>query len=226
MFAPVADHGLLVSFSDAISDATSAAVLALDRALTDAPPIGFAECVPAFVNLLVEFDPLLTDHAQMRRNVERLLQDPVGAQGTGQWREVEVCYDDEFAPDVPAVAASTGLSVDEVINCHLQADYQVRMYGFAPGYAYLSGVPVAIQVPRKPVALRDIPAGSLLVAGPQCLVTTLTMPTGWSIIGRSPTRILGRDQRAPFLFDVGDRIRFKRVDRAQFEARNQARRDE
>jgi inhibitor of KinA len=93
------------------------------------------------------------------------------------------------------------------------------MYGFAPGYAYMSGVPLAMQVPRKPAAVRNIPAGSVLVAGPQCLVTTLTMPTGWSVIGRSPTRILSRDENSPFLFDVGDKVRFKRVDRAQFETK-------
>jgi inhibitor of KinA len=202
----------LVSFGDAISDETSAAVLALDRALADEPPTGFAECVPAFVNLLI-------DHAQLRQDVERVLHGRVRDRVTGQWREVEVCYEDEFGPDVGAVATSTGLSIDEVIKLHLQADYQVRMYGFAPGYAYMSGVPLAMQVPRKPAAVRNIPAGSVLVAGPQCLVTTLTMPTGWSVIGRSPTRILSRDESSPFLFDVGDKVRFKRVDRAQFETR-------
>ena len=222
----MADHALLVSFGDEISDATSAAVLTLDRALADAPPTGFAECVPAFVNLLIDFDPLVTDHAHVRRDVERLLHEPVRVEATGRWREVEVCYEDEFAPDVAAVALATGLSVEEVINCHLQGDYQVRMYGFAPGYAYMSGVPRVIQVPRKSAAVRDIPAGSVLVAGPQCLVTTLTMPTGWSIIGRSPTRILRRDERAPFLFDVGDKVRLKRVDRAQFETRTRAACDE
>jgi len=222
----VADHALLVSFGDEISDATSAAVLALDGALADAPPIGFAECVPAFVNLLIDFDPLVTDHAQVQSEVERLLHGPVRAEAVGQWREVEVCYEDEFGPDVAAVASASGLSVEEVIQCHLQGDYKVRMYGFAPGYAYMSGVPRAIQVPRKSAAVRDIPSGSVLVAGAQCLVTTLTMPTGWSIIGRSPTRILRRDARAPFLFDVGDKVRFKRVDRAQFETRRQAARDE
>lgn len=224
-FAPVADHALLVSFGDHDSDATSAAVLALDRALTGSPPSGMSECVPALVNLLIDFDPLLTDHVQLRRDVECVMRSPVCARAAGQCHEVEICYDDEFAPDAGTVAGLAGLSVEEVINCHLQADYQVRMYGFAPGYAYLSGVPLAVQVPRKPAAVRDIPAGSVLVAGPQCLVTTLTMPTGWSIIGRSPTRILRRDERAPFLFGVGDRVRFKRVDRAQFETRRRLARD-
>lgn len=218
-FTPVADHALLVSVGDVIADETSATVMALDRSLTAAPPPGLRECVPAFVNLLIEFDPLLTDHAQLRACVEQLLRNPVCGPALGPWREVEVCYDADLAPDLVSVALDVGLATDEVINSHLQADYIVRMYGFAPGYAYLSGVPPAIQVPRKPTAVRDIPAGSVLIAGPQCLVTTISMPTGWSIIGRSPTPIFTPLAREPFLFGVGDRVRFKRVDRERFEAR-------
>ena len=112
------------------------------------------------------------------------------------------------------IASVTGV---KVIEQHLAAEYRVGMYGFAPGYAYLSAVPEALQLPRKPKALRDIPAGSVLIAGPQCLVTTLTMPTGWSIIGRSPTEILRNDPERPFLFDVGDRVRFARIDRDRYE---------
>jgi len=63
-----------------------------------------------------------------------------------------------------------------------------------------------------------VPGGSVLIAGPQCLVSTLTMPTGWWVIGRSPTRILTGDEDRPFLFDVGDRVSFRRIDRATYEA--------
>lgn len=219
-YVPVADHSLLVSFGDAITDQANAAVLALDRALAQSPPEGMLECIPAFVSLLIDFDPLVTDHTGIREAAESLQQSPPADQ-EGELREVEICYEEDFAPDLAAVAQASGLCIDEVINRHLQGDYQVRMYGFAPGYAYMSGVPGEIQVPRKPSALRDIAAGSVLIAGPQCLVTTLKMPTGWSIIGRSPTRILTRDESAPFLFGVGDKVRFKRISLAQYEARRE-----
>lgn len=221
-FAPVAEHALLVSLGDTISDETSAAVLGLDRALAKSPPAGLCECVPALVNLLVLFDPLRTDHAQVRAHVQRLLAGPLHAPKAGALREVEVCYEEAFAPDLAAVARASGLTADAVIALHLQAEYVVRMYGFVPGVAYLSGVPLAMQVPRKPAAVRGIAAGSVLIAGPQCLVSTLTMPTGWSIIGRSPTPILTLDERAPFLFDVGDRVRFRRIDGDAYAARRRA----
>lgn len=219
-YVPVADHSLLVSFGDAITDQANAAVLALDRALAQSPPEGMLECIPAFVSLLIDFDPLVTDHTGIREAAESLQQSPPADQ-EGELREVEICYEEDFSPDLAAVAQASGLCIDEVINRHLQGDYQVRMYGFAPGYAYMSGVPREIQVPRKPSALRDIAAGSVLIAGPQCLVTTLRIPTGWSIIGRSPTRILTRDESAPFLFGVGDKVRFKRISLAQYEARRE-----
>jgi len=218
-YVPIADHALLVSFADSIADSTSAAVLGLDRALAKSPPEGLLECSPALVSLLIKFDPLVTDHVQVQKAAEALHRTPPLDSNEGTVREVEVCYEGEFAPDIAAVAEASRLSVDEVIDCHLKGNYQVRMYGFAPGYAYMSGVPTAIQVPRKAAAVRDIAAGSVLVAGPQCLVTTLKMPTGWSIIGRSPTSILTSDESAPFLFDVGDQVRFKRISIAQYESR-------
>jgi inhibitor of KinA len=208
-FTPVADHALM----------------ALDRALARSPCAGFIECVPAMVSLLVDFDPLLTDHAQVQSHVQVLLNQGASRVVQGQVREVEVCYDADFAPDLPAVATALGMSIEQVIELHLQAPYRVRMYGFAPGFAYLSGVPAAIQVPRKPSATRGIASGSVLMAGPQCLVTTLVMPTGWSVIGRSPTRILDPDSPWPFLFEVGDTVRFVRIDRARYDALCGARSD-
>ena len=44
------------------------------------------------------------------------------------------------------------------------------------------------------------------------------MPTGWSIIGRSPTPIFTGNPDHPFLFDVGDRVVFERVDLRTYEA--------
>jgi inhibitor of KinA len=217
-FRPVADHALLVEFGEAISTEAHEEVLRLDAALALSPFAGFREAAPAYVSLLVEFDALVTDHAAAQAAVEALLVDAVPVSKTSALHEVLVCYDGDLGPDLPEVAARSGLSLEAVIAAHQSAEYGVFMYGFAPGYAYLAGVPEPIQLPRKAAAVRGVAAGSVLIAGPQALVTTLTMPTGWWIIGRSPTRILTGDENRPFLFDVGDRVRFKRIGRAEFDA--------
>jgi len=216
-FRPVADHAILVEFGETITDAAHDAVLKLDRALAAHPFAGFNEAIPAFVNLLVDFDPLITDHDTVETALYRLLALPAAAVAKGQMREVLVCYEGAFGQDLKEVATRTGLSEEAVINAHLSGDYKVFMYGFAPGYAYLAGVPTILQLPRKPSPIRDIEAGAVMIASAQCLVTTLIMPTGWWIIGRSPTRILTDDPVRPFLFDVGDQVRFRRISLTEFD---------
>lgn len=212
-FRPVAEQALLVEFGETIDDAIHARVLRLDAALSQQPFEGLCETVPAYASLLVRFDPLRSDHALAEAAIRALL-DWRGAAGSGAvTRDVAVCYDADLAPDLPEVARQTGLDPDQVIAAHLAGDYRIYMYGFAPGYAYMAGVPEAIRLPRKPAAQREIPAGSVMIAGPQCLVTTLAMPSGWWVIGRSPTPILTDDPARPFLFDVGDRVRFRRISR-------------
>lgn len=217
---PVGDRALLVEFGDAVAKESHDRVLGLDAALAAEPFEGFAEAVPAYAGLLVCFDPLRIDHATVEAAVSALIARGTALAKDGAVREVEVCYDADLAPDLAAVAAASGLTPEAVVAAHLGGDYDVAMYGFAPGCAYLAGVPQEIRLARKPAAVRGVPAGSVIIAGPQCLVTTLTMPTGWWIIGRSPTRILrGDDLARPFLFDVGDRVRFRRIAREAFEAK-------
>lgn len=216
-FTAIADHALLVQFSKEQSDEAHDLVLALDKALTDAPPEGLIEVVPALVNLLVDFDPLMSDHAAIETDIRAKLKQLNPAAHQGATHAVPVCYEAPFCPDLSAIAQQTGMSEEAVINAHLAGDYRVMMYGFAPGFAYMAGVPGAIQVPRKPTPVRDIPECSVIIAGPQCLITTLVMPTGWSIIGRSTVQPLTGDPDRPFHFDLNDHVQFERIDLNQFD---------
>ena len=218
-FRAVADQAVLVEFGDTIGSAAHDQVTSLDTRLAQSPFPGFAEAVPAYVSLLVYFDAVVTDHTTVQKAINALLLAPSLPPTTGTDRPVDICFEDDLSPDLAEVARQTGLSRDAVIAAQIGVTYQVVMYGFAPGYAYLSGVPPALHLPRKPSAKRGVAAGSVIIAGAQCLITTLTMPTGWWIIGRSPTQILLPDPAKPFLFDVGDNVHFNRIDRATFDAK-------
>jgi KipI family sensor histidine kinase inhibitor len=214
----VADQALLVSFGDEISDDLTRVIGLADRAICDAAIVGGCEITPALVNLLIIFDPLITDHARVEAAVAKLFPLPPSSFEEQKNHVINVCYEAPFCPDLDAVAAQSGISTEAVMAAHLSGSYRVGMYGFAPGYAYLAGVPEAIQVPRKATPVRDVPAGSVMIAGPQCLCTTLKMPTGWSIIGRTDAQIMRDDPKRPFLFDVGDTVSFQRVNAAELGA--------
>ncbi len=216
VFTPVGDSALLIEFGRTLDEVINDRVLALDAALAANPPVGMCEAVPAYASLLVNYDPLVTDAAALAGAVRGVTV--ADAARAAAEHVVPVCYDDATGPDLAAAAAALVMPVEDLIARHLAGEYRVYMYGFAPGYAYLGGVPAELRLPRKTEPVRSRPVGSVMITGGQCLVTTLPMPTGWWVIGRSPLRILQPDAARPFRFDPGDRVRFTRISRGELEA--------
>jgi len=214
---PIADTGVLVEFADHIDDGIHQRVLNLDAAVQSATIAGITELIPAYSSLFVGYDALQTDYATISRSIYALLNtgsnQPIDA---NHWR-IPVCYEHDYAPDMPEVCETLNLSAEEVIAHHTAGLYKVYMYGFAPGYAYLGGVAERIQIPRKPGPVMDIPTGSVMIAGPQSLITTVVMPSGWWVIGRTAHTPLQADKDRPFLFSVGDTLEFVSVSRLEFE---------
>jgi inhibitor of KinA len=215
---PVGDSGVLLEFGEAIDPVVFERILALDAALQAAPLAGLLETVPAYVTLLLVYDPLVTDFASIAAAALALARTSGSAPPAGRDHLIPMCSDADLAPDLANVAGRTGLAPEAVIAAHLAADYRVYMVGFAPGYAYMDGVPAALQLPRKAVPVRSRPVGTVMIAGGQCLITTLPMPTGWWVIGQTRTPVLRLDDPEPFLLQPGDRVRFRAVSRAEFDA--------
>ena len=151
----MADRGVLVEFGSTIDDAVHGQVVRLDRLLAGAGLPGVVEVTPAYANLLVSFDPVVTDHMAVEAGVRGLLALPSGEVVAERLHQIGVCYDADLGTDLAVVAAARGLTVEAVIAAHLAGAYRVYLYGFAPGYAYLAGTPPALHLPRKPAAVRD-----------------------------------------------------------------------
>ncbi len=207
LIRPVGEAALLIEFGDTISAEMHQQVVALDAALTVQPAPWLIETVPAYASLLVCFDPLRTEPAEVENHVRSLAVSAFALSGAEH--VVAVRYD---GPDLEEAAGRLRLNPAELAELHLRADYRVYMYGFAPGYAYLGGVPGALRLPRKEAPVRGHPPGSVMIAGGQCLITTLPMPTGWWVIGHTDFRVLDPDAGQPFRFAPGDRVRFVRDD--------------
>ncbi|MGB0902184.1 5-oxoprolinase subunit B family protein [Halocynthiibacter sp.] len=209
-FQPVGDSGVMIRFGDVIREDIHADVLAMDSAITRANIPGVRELVPSFTGLLVVYDPLKTEYQTLMQAISALSVGGAQASEAREW-VLPTCYEDGFAPDLQMVSDQTGLSTDAVINAHTGATYKLYMYGFAPGYGYLGGTDDSIQLPRKTAPVRDIPKGAVMIAGPQCIVTTMVMPSGWWVIGRTDFEVFQPFSDDPFPISVGDTIRFKRV---------------
>jgi KipI family sensor histidine kinase inhibitor len=111
-------------------------------------------------------------------------------------------------PDLAEVAAALGLPTDEVCALHAGATYTVETMGFSPGFAYLAGLPAALELPRRATPRTRVPAGSIAIAGRQTAVYPFDSPGGWHLIGAAVgVKMFGAD--GPLL-QLGDRVRFVR----------------
>jgi allophanate hydrolase subunit 1 len=54
------------------------------------------------------------------------------------------------------------------------------------------------------------------IADRQTAVYPAVSPGGWNLIGRSPLRMFNADATPPMPVHVGDRVRFKAIDRDMF----------
>lgn len=210
-FLDAGDGGLVVEFGGAIDPLAEAAVRALDEALAADPPPGVLERVPTYRSLLILFDPDETGADALERAVRDRLAHPGAARSGRRWL-VPACYDPEVAEDLAEAAVKLGVTPGEVVRRHGEAVFRVAMYGFAPGYAYLSGCPRDLAVPRRATPRAPVPANSLMIAGGQALIASVPMPTGWYVVGRTAERSFAPERADPFLFAVGDEVRFEPVD--------------
>ncbi|HEY0950852.1 carboxyltransferase domain-containing protein, partial [Nocardioides sp.] len=81
----------------------------------------------------------------------------------GDLVEVPVVYD---GPDLAAVAAVWGTDPGGVVRRHAAVEYVASFCGFAPGFAYLAGLPGDLAVPRLESPRPQVPPGSVALAGP------------------------------------------------------------
>jgi KipI family sensor histidine kinase inhibitor len=101
--------------------------------------------------------------------------------------------------------------VDEIVARHTGRTYSVDLLGFVPGFAYLSELDPALQLPRRPQPRPRVAARSVAIAAAQTGIYPLDTPGGWHIIGTTTTVMFDPSRDPPALLAPGDRVRFERA---------------
>jgi KipI family sensor histidine kinase inhibitor len=165
-----------------------------------------ADVVPAARTVLIDG---LTDPAPVAAALPGWDVGPARAPG-GETVRCPVIYD---GPDLDAVAAHWGLSRREAVELHTATEFVVAFCGFAPGFAYLTGLPPEREVPRLKTPRTEVPAGSVALAGEYSAVYPTRSPGGWRLIG-STDLVLWDPRREPAaLLTPGVRVRFEEAGR-------------
>ncbi len=131
------------------------------------------------------------------------------------WR-LPVCYDLDFGIDLKEVSDTLGLSVPEIIALHTKNTYTIYGIGFLPGFTYLGGLDLAMEIPRKKNPRLKVEKGSVGIAAKQTGIYPQESPGGWNIIGNCSIPIFDATKEPPCFFKVGDRIQFYAIPRAEY----------
>jgi inhibitor of KinA len=237
---PLGDSAVIVRMRERFDDApeqTLDTVLRAFQQLENAAIPGVIELAPAYTSVTVFFNPITVAKATETSGevfdwlVTRIRAavaagaDRVRHRTATQRRvrlvEIPVCYDREFALDIDDVARRAAISPDEVIRFHSAAEYRVACIGFVPGFPFLAGLPKELATPRRDVPRKQIPPGSVGIGGAQTGIYPLRSPGGWNLIGRTPLRLFDSQKNPPALLRAGERVRFRKISRDEFEALTQ-----
>ncbi|MEU4544939.1 5-oxoprolinase subunit B family protein [Nonomuraea dietziae] len=196
------EHGLLVETG------SLAASHRLDALLRASRPEGVVEIVPGPETVLVVAPG--ADLSRLRSGLTGLRDLALSSSEAASLSEevvtVPVVYDGE---DLASVAEETGMPVEEVVGRHTGRELVVGWLGFAPGFAYLTGLDPALRVPRLATPRTSVPAGSVAIAGPYAAIYPTASPGGWRLLGHTSLRVWDVHAQPPSLLPPGTRVRFE-----------------
>jgi KipI family sensor histidine kinase inhibitor len=118
--------------------------------------------------------------------------------------EIAATFDGE---DLDDVASRWGVPVPEAVRRLAATPLAVAFCGFAPGFAYLRGLPDEWAVPRLAAPRPRVPAGSIGLAGSYVGIYPAASPGGWRLVGHTDQKLFDVRRKAPALLTPGTRVR-------------------
>jgi KipI family sensor histidine kinase inhibitor len=220
----VADGAILVEYPQAGEEEANRAAVSLSAFLAARYPAGqgLLDRIPGARTLFCEFDPLRISHETITRAIESAApaSDVGAAAPAPRLHRIPVRYGEEAGEagaDLRALAREAAMDEARFVSLHGSAEYRVAFLGFAPGFAYMTGLPAALRFPRLATPRTRVPAGSVAIAGPYTGIYPNAGPGGWNLIGSAAARLFDPRRDPPALLLPGDRVVFDPVASAPLE---------
>jgi len=162
-------------------------------------------------NLLVILDPLKVSLTNMQQTITQLWEAQVTlgvTNNNAKKHHIPVSYGGERAEDIALLAAYTGLTKQEIIQRHSEAEYTVYALGSQPGLPYLGGLDPKLMMPRRETPRTRVEAGAIIIGGSQASILSCTSACGWHIIGHTDVTCFHPENTPPALFSPGDTVKF------------------
>jgi len=181
-------------------------ILKEDSSLSE---LGVLDLVPAYKAMAVHFDPATADIDGIDRRISSCFQEEIDkVEKTGKIPEVKgktvsipVKYDGD---DLERVAELNKLTVNEVVDIHVNGRYTVALVGFIPHFPYLLGLDSRLETARLESPRTKVPAGAVAIGGAQTGIYPRESPGGWNLIGSADPELLK-------VIEPGDTVKLEEI---------------
>lgn len=213
--------GMLVTFSDELTEPLNRAALAFREAVDNLKLEGLVETSTSLTSAFVSYDPLV-----LSRDVLRLRLSELAAER--DWTEaimlgkrclwtIPAIFGGEAGPQLREASDLAKVDEDVAVAQLCAEPLRVMTLGFAPGQPYLGSLPENWNIPRQTGLTKSVPIGAITVAIRQIVLFSTSTPTGWRQVGLCGFRAFRPEAEAPFALRPGDEIRFHSVSHDEFQ---------
>jgi len=212
------ENAIIVYFGQQISDELVDEIAFYSALLKQQLADLIIDIVPSYTSLMLSYRIDKINHQAFSARVEDIIKSNtrVIKSATIKVIEIPVLYDSKVGLDLTACLEAKALDLTSFIKLHSECEYRVHAVGFSPAFAFLGTVDPRLVMPRHRTPRINIPAGSIGIADNQTAVYPVESAGGWQIIGRTPIDLSLANPDNLRLFQVGDTVRFKPVDDAEF----------
>ncbi len=207
--------GILVTFSEAMTEPSNRAALAFRSVVEDQNWEGVLETSTSLASTYLRFDVSQLTYSEIEPLIRHTLTErnwynaPLPS-GRKLWR-VPTVYGTDLAPQLDEAAAAAGMSSAEAIRKLSQSQVRVLTIGFAPGQPYLGPLAPEFNIPRLQELNPMVPEGALVLAISQFVLFSGPTPTGWRHVGQTAFRCFRLEAKQSFALNPGDEMLFEPV---------------
>lgn len=202
------------------------------------------DVIPSFTTVLIQYNPrfiVIDGLIEYCNHCWQELDKVEDLTLSSRLIEIAVAYNDRWSQDcyreycqtikpieqnLELVARLNNInSLEELITYHSNPEWWVGAVGFVAGLPTLMPLDdnFCLQAPKYDPPRMWTPPGTIGVAGSLTTIYPIVIPDGYQMLGRTPVPIFDPKQTlspfkdSPFLFHIGDRVKFRPIDEEEFE---------
>ncbi|WP_077618290.1 5-oxoprolinase subunit B family protein [Bacillus sinesaloumensis] len=206
------DSGLLIKFSEQFSIDDWKKTHFLTNEIRKDNIQGILSIIPTLTSLFIHFDLLLIDRVDLLKRINRILEEINDKDIVLKSRHYKIPL--VFGgPDLDLIAEEVSKSKVELIQAITSKPSRILCFSRGP----MMESPIKESVKRLSSPRPSVPAGTLGIAFGQISISSMDAPSGWKMLGQSPTTLFNHKADPPGILNPGDYLQFFAIEEDEFD---------